>query len=259
MGESSPPSTPVSEAHADNGALRYNTNIAPRQDPSALTTQQLLRENFWLRELLETRLNGMDKAILLLQAFADRTPTTMDIQHEVVALREVTFEKFDSIKEQFSQVALQTDKASRDVKSAVDAAFAAAKEAVGEQNKSNALSITKSEASFTKQIDEQSKRIDAVAQNSTDKIETVKATADEKIDEIRQRMTAMEARTQGITQQKTESGVATTQSTSQVGTIAAIVFGAISLIIAIGSVIVSVGNSRPAPQVVYAPPNPQAK
>ena len=37
---------------------------------------------------------------------------------------------------------------------AVDAALQAAKEAVGEQNKSNALAIAKSEATFTKQIDQ---------------------------------------------------------------------------------------------------------
>ena len=246
---------PDNQASTDNntGAERYNarfpTSVA---DPTPLTTQQILREIFNLRELFEakdavakTRFDAMDKAILLLQAFADRTPTTKDVQHETATLREVIFEKIDAIKSQFVQLDAQTEKASRDVKSAVDAAFAAAKEAVAEQNKSNAASITKSEASFTKQIDEQSKRMDSIAQNATEKTDTVKATADEKIDDIRQRMTAMEARTAGITQHRTESNLATTQQSSQIGVIIAAAVGVIGLMVAVGSLFVTL-NRPPA-------------
>jgi hypothetical protein len=232
------PRAPSAES-ADNGALRYNTNVAPKQDPSALTTQQLLRENFWLRELLETRLNGMDKAILLLQAFADRTPTTMDIQHEVTALRDLTLEKFEGIKTQFRERDARTEKTEKDSIKAVDAAFASADKA-----------ITKTENNFTKQFDEQGKRIEAAEKKS-----------DEKNDDLKVRLTVIEARTQGMTQQKTESAVATTQNTSQVASIAGIVFGALMFFIALGSLAFAVINSHPtpAPQVLYAPVNPQAK
>jgi len=161
------------------------------QDPTALTTQQLLRENYWLRELLQEQVEGLklrliesDKAVKLLQAFADRTPTTMDVQHEVVALREVVMQKFDAVRMQLLDRDSQTEKASRDVKSAVDAAFAAAKEAVGEQNKSNALAIAKSEAGFTKQID-------MLGETNKTNMKGV----DDKISDIKERITIIESKT----------------------------------------------------------------
>lgn len=207
---------------ADNGALRYNTSIASKQDPSALTTQQLLRENFWLRELLETRIDGMDKAIMLLQAFADRTPTTMDIQHEVTALREVAMEMFRGIKTQLLERDAQTEKASRDVKSAVDAAFAAAKEAVGEQNKSNALSISKSEVGFTKQID-----------GIVELIRTTSKAVDDKIGDLKERVTQIESRTQGAQVQKVESQTNATQSWG-------FIVGGIGILVSVATLIVLV-------------------
>jgi hypothetical protein len=68
----------------------------------------------------------------------------------------------------------------------VDAALQAAKEAVGEQNKSNALAIAKSEATFTKQIDQ----IGVL-------ISTLQKGLDEKIDDLRARQTVSESRKAG--------------------------------------------------------------
>jgi len=173
------------------GALRNAAGFGGSQDPSALTTQQLLRENFWLRELIEanihvieTRQAAAEDAVKLLQAFADRTPTTMDVQHEVVALREVTFEKFGAIEEQFSQLAIQTDKAALAVKEAVKDAFAAAKEVVAQQNISNALSTDKSEKAIGKQID-----------GLIDQIKGMVKTMDDKFSDIKDRITIIESKT----------------------------------------------------------------
>ncbi len=147
---------------------------ASPQDPTALTTQQLLRENFWLRELLQEQIAGItarigesDKAVKLLQAFADRTPTTMDVQHMVVQLREVAMEKFEGMGR------------------AVDAAFAASKEV-----------IAKSEASFTKQVDGMS------SQTGTN----LKA-IDDKINDMKERITIIESRT-SVTDPSTQISLA---------------------------------------------------
>src|SRR5665213_4442028 len=94
-------------------------DIRPIPDPSTLTTSQLHRELASLRELIEARLDGTDKRIEI----------------------------------QFAERDKRADQAAKDSKSAVDAAFAAAKEAVSEQNKSSALAISKSETATTKQID----------------------------------------------------------------------------------------------------------
>ena len=88
-----------------------------------------------LKSILETRLNAMDKAIELLQAFADKQPTTMSVKQDVDHLKELNAERFN-----------QNDKSVRE-------AFAAAKEAIAEQNKSNSLASEKSEKAFGRQVE----------------------------------------------------------------------------------------------------------
>jgi hypothetical protein len=99
-----------------------------------------------------------------------------------------------TVNERFTQGDVQTEKAARDVKSAVDAAFAAAKEAVGEQNKSNALSIAKSEVATTKQIDQLSENLRINVKNTDDKIDGIKNNFDDKYTDLKDRVVAMEAR-----------------------------------------------------------------
>src|SRR5678815_4740528 len=130
----------------DDGGLRLSTGIPSGPpnllDPTPRTMQQVLRENFWLRELIETRLGAMDKALALLQAFADRTPTTMDVQHQVAQLREVVMTKFGGIESTFTQKERE-----------LTAAFQAQEKQAIATNNTNAISTQKMEDSFTKQID----------------------------------------------------------------------------------------------------------
>jgi hypothetical protein len=73
----------------------------PRPDPTILTTQQLLREVSMTRDVIETRLSGMDKAIELLQVATDKLP---DKIHQATArLQELHEEKFRSIQVQFEE------------------------------------------------------------------------------------------------------------------------------------------------------------
>ena len=84
-------------------------------------------------------------------------------------------EKFDSIATQFQERDTRTEQTSRDSKVAVDAALQAAKEAVGEQNKSNALAIAKSEATFTKQIDQIGVLVTSMGKGFDDKVDDIKS------------------------------------------------------------------------------------
>ena len=154
----------------------------PVPDPTLLTTQQLLRENLALRELIEARLLGMDKAIALIQANADRSPSIAEV---VAEFRE----KFSGIQVQFRERDQRTEQAAKESKIAVDAAFAAQKEAVGEQNKSATAAITKSETATTKQID----AIGVLIQANTKAV-------DEKIDDLKTRIQSMESRGQAYSQ-----------------------------------------------------------
>lgn len=180
-----------------------------KTDPTRLTTQQLIREIDGLRELIEarmdgmdhdrhsmrqiieTRLDGYDKAIRLLQDTADKFPARIDekiqalqhIQDQRFGLQD---EKFRSIQTQFSERDVRTEQTSRDSKVAVDAALQAAKEAVAEQNRSSALSITKSETSTGKQIDQ----LVALIQSNAKAV-------DDKFDDLKQRVTRIEGRGEG--------------------------------------------------------------
>src|SRR6185369_6029345 len=144
-------------------------DLRPVPDPTLLTTQQLLRENLWLREVLETRLNGMDKAIELLQATADKFPARID--EKIVSLQQVHEEKFNSIQVQFKERDVRTEQTSKDSKVAIDAALQATKESSVEQNKSFALATAKSEAGFSKQIDQLGVLIQTMTKAFDDKID----------------------------------------------------------------------------------------
>ena len=153
----------------------------PVPDPTELTTKALLREIAMLRDVLETRLNGYDKAIELIQTSADKVPSKVDVA--VKQLQDLHQEKFQSIEVQFRERDTRTEQTSRDSKVAVDAALQAAKEAVGEQNKSNTAAINKMEMSFTKQIDQIAMLIGANNKST-----------DEKVGDIKDRLTGLETR-----------------------------------------------------------------
>lgn len=127
-------------------------------DPTARTMEALVREMAAVREVIEIRLTAMDKAVGLLQAFADRTPTTSAVEAKVDALKELTEVTFHG-----NQVAL-------------DAALKTQKEA-----------SDKIEANFTKQFE-----------NIQEIMRTQAKATDDKIDDLKTRVTSTEGRSKGI-------------------------------------------------------------
>jgi chromosome segregation ATPase len=96
-------------------------------DPTKLTLEVLHREIASLRELLETRMYGVDNVLR---------------------------EKFHTVDQQFALVERQRVEQKKDTKDAVDAALTAQKEAVKEQTNASERAIAKSETSFTKQLEQ---------------------------------------------------------------------------------------------------------
>jgi hypothetical protein len=134
--------------------------------------------------VIETRLDGMDKAIRLLQDTADKFPGRID--EKINSLKDVHLERFSSIAVQFNERDVRTESSARDSKVAVDAALQAAKEAVAEQNRSSALAIQKSEASTIKQIDQMGLLL-----------QTGNKAVDDKFDDVKERLTRLEGQGQG--------------------------------------------------------------
>lgn len=184
--------------------MTISGHALPITDPTLLTTRQILHEIATLKELvftklesghaehaliqavIETRLDGMDKATALVRELTDSLPRSID--EKITALHQVHEEKFNSIQTQFRERDVRTDQSSRDQKVAVDAALQAAKEAVGKQNESSDKSIIKSETSTSKQIDQIMQLI----------VSGSKA-MDDKLNDVKERLTRVEGASEGKT------------------------------------------------------------
>jgi len=217
---------------AENNArpLHEGSGSTPVPDPTVLTTAALTREIYALREILEMRIDGqqkvfearlagMDTAIELLQNISDRLPVSMD--NKVSNLRLLHEEKFSSIQTQFVERDTRSERESKDNKVAVDAALQAAKEAVGKQQESGDKAIAKSEAATIKQIDQINTSIGASNK-----------TLDDKIDDVKERITRLESEDRG------HQAAVTTQQTSNMNLVSVIglVVGAL---IGIGGLLVA--------------------
>lgn len=161
--------------------------IRPNPDPTILTTQRLLREVSLSREIIETRLGGMDKAIELLQRTTDKIPDL--IKGEVTQLKELHAEKFSSfsaqlqtqcqgIATQFAERDNRTEQLSIADKTAIAAALQAQKEAAAAQNESNATANNKMELNFAKLIEAQQLAQQAMQKNMDDKFNDLKGRQD---------------------------------------------------------------------------------
>ncbi len=155
----------------------------PVPDPTVLTTQQLVREIAASREIIETRLDAMDIATQINKVANDNIPRMIDekvrqlsilVDEKIAGL----MEKFHSVDVQFKERDTRTEQSSKDSKVAVDAALQAAKEAVGEQNKSSALAIAKSEAATNKQLDQIGTLIQTTTKGLDEKINDLKGRLD---------------------------------------------------------------------------------
>lgn len=133
-------------------ALRSRTAAAlnDNTDPT-LTPEQLAASILSLRELMESRFNGMDQATKLLHESMSRVPSDTDKQ--VTHVRELHNERFSSIQKQFDERDIRSKAAEDAAKIAVNAALQAQKEAAAAQNESNAVAVKKSEDAVVKQID----------------------------------------------------------------------------------------------------------
>jgi hypothetical protein len=162
-------------------------------DPTALTTDALRREVASLKDLIEVHLDSANRERANLNSRLSDVPKL--ILEAVMHLRELQEERFHSIQTQFQERDTRTEHISLANKLAIDAALQAAKEAVGEQNKSNLLANAKSEAAFTKQMD-----------LLTDTMKTMGQGIADKMDDLKERIVAMENRNLGKDTMKTDFG-----------------------------------------------------
>lgn len=162
----------------------WNQRFIAQEKAIHLAREADLRQQNGQIQVATTRLDGVEKAQLAFNEMITRVPS--DVDKQVGHLQSLTEEKFRSVDREmrdreeavnlrFAERDVRSERGARDNKIAVDAAFAAAKEAVAEQNKSSALAISKSEAATTKQIDQISVQIVTITKATDDKIDDIKA------------------------------------------------------------------------------------
>jgi hypothetical protein len=189
-------------------------------------TRDRLREEIGLstaglRELLEARFDGMDRAIELHAEIIDKLPA--DRAEAIAHLEDLQDEKFASIAKQFAERDIRTDQATEAAKQALDAALLAQKELVAQQNEANAVAAAKAEASFTKQIDQ----IGTI-------IQTLEKALDARITELKERIDRGEGSTAGATGQRTEQRLNTGAVMAALGAVIGIVAVIVTIILATG-------------------------
>jgi septal ring factor EnvC (AmiA/AmiB activator) len=149
------------------------------------------KESDLARDVIQTRFEGMDRALKLLQDIADKFPDRID--EKIDSLKEIHDGQFEAIRVQFHERDVRSDKQAESSKLAVDAALQAAKEAVAEQARSAALATLKSETSQVKAIEQQGELI-----------QTTTGALRDQIDDLKGRVTRIEAIAIGQAGQKVE-------------------------------------------------------
>ena len=160
---------------------RLNQLSTPNPDPTILTTQALqreiesVREQFhdktdMVRQVVEERLSCLEHAVEGLRNLVEGAPARRD--QALKQLQELMDEKFHAVSARFAERDLRANASYLANKEAISAALTAVKE-----------TNTKSETAFTKQVDQLMALIYASQKG-----------ADEKIDDVKERLTIMESR-----------------------------------------------------------------
>jgi len=133
------------------GGSRPNPDPSDRTIDAAEQAIQIARDyTDGKNAVIEERLRGIDRATELLSAEVNRVPSKLS--QAVDNLDKVFTEKFDSVALQFKERDIRAEREARDNKVAVDAAFAAQKEAAAKQDEANAKAIDKSEKATAETI-----------------------------------------------------------------------------------------------------------
>lgn len=181
-------------------------------DPSARSVEMIERAIMSLEKQLTIRLDGLERAQSEFQNNMQRVPT--EVQRSTSALEAVVDQKigvlaerlntqnvkFDAIQGQFIERDVRAKESSTAASTAITAALQAQKEAAGEQTKSSAAAIAKSEANTSELIKAQSGLLTSVTASFDGKISDVK----DRIATISDRTNSIESRGSGQHSQRAE-------------------------------------------------------
>jgi hypothetical protein len=145
----------------ERAPMARNGGSRPVPDPTELTDRAIARLEKTLTlyvdgklDMVEERLRGIDEATKLRrdQVVDIHRDLSSDVDKAVAASERVLNERFGSIDKQFIERDTRAESSKLDSQKAVDAAFAAQKEAAAKQDEANAKAIDKSERATAETI-----------------------------------------------------------------------------------------------------------
>jgi len=165
-------------------------DLRPIPDPTELTTAAVDRSEKTMKEWItsqlairDERLSAIDSATNLRLDALHAVP--MRIAEELAHEREISDEKFKSVAQQFTERDTRIAETSNLNKIALDAAFAAQKEAAAKEGDANQKAIDKSERAVSERIEKDAAL--SAANNSA---------LSDKLDDQKDRITALDLRVQ---------------------------------------------------------------
>jgi hypothetical protein len=219
------------------------------QDPTALTLAQIEREITHLSEQVslridglvlsyDTRLNAIDRATDKFEASLTRVPTDVDrqtgqLRTELLALMDglkaFHDQKFAGVDDAFSDLRAAIEKSERVTKVAVDAALEAAGKANAAQAETFLVSSNKTEANFTKLIEQLGSLIQANTRSLDEKISAGLKGLDDKIADSKERLTRSEGQSLGQQGSRSEGHTTNAFIVSLIGVLVALLSIGIAL------------------------------
>lgn len=219
---------------AETGGVNHQQETKPNPDPTVATNDAVARavraERDYVDgqlEVLRERLNGIDTATSLRLRQFENTPEQVD--EKVGHLGTLMVERFDSVQTQFRERDTRSERESRDNKVAVDAAFAAQKEAAAKQDEANQKAIDKSEKATNETINKNNDAAAAANKALSDKIEDQK----DRTTRLEDRVSRMESAGAGRSEQRTEGRAATGAVYAFIGAALGVIGLAMAIIVAV--------------------------
>lgn len=228
-----------------------NPLSTPNPDPTARSLDALYREVASVREVFDTRLDSAKEReatgfanvehqfeMLNRERTGNFEALRERFDDRVARLGDVHAERFASIATQFKERDTRSERESRDNKVAVDAAFAAQKEAAAAENKSNREAIGKSEAATSEKIDKLNELFTTTINAIRQQVDDLKEQRSDDNRALRQSIADAAALANGIAQQKVGAGEQRQEHTDN----RLAIYGTVSLIVGlIGAVVLVVG------------------
>jgi hypothetical protein len=174
-----------------------------------------------LEALLVQRITGLEQIMRMLDQVLKNAPQERDdlrerLQTDIATavgnLQHLHEERFRAIDLQFNERDVRSEQEKKASKEALDAALLAQKESVSQQNDANTTAATKSETSFTKQVDQIAILIATLEKALTDRLT-----------ELKERIDRGEGSTSGVAVQRTDQRASIGTVIAAVATLVAVI------------------------------------